>query len=104
MAGNNAKNLKKRTKEQGNHGRGTSEQRKAAEKVKLVAQKLVDNPIYQAKLQEKMEDGTLHPSMQSLLWYYAYGKPLEVDNEKPAVPVKFEMVMHPDAVKAHEGK
>lgn len=56
-------------------------------KVKGIARRFVDNPQYRAMLREKMKDGTLHPSVQVMLWQYAYGRPKEEVEVKPIVPV-----------------
>lgn len=91
MAGNNKQNLKKGGNF-GNKGRGSSEDRKTAAKVKAISQKLVLNPVYQAKLKEQLENGTLHPSVQNNLWAYAFGRPTEATEEKKPVPVTIQHV------------
>lgn len=94
MAGN-VKNLK-RGNLVNNKGR-SKEARKEAEEVRKISKKLITDKVYQAKLIEKLQDGTLHPSMQAMLWYFAFGKPMETQDEKTPVPVRLEMVLHPDA-------
>lgn len=96
MAAGNAKNLKKGDNH-GNKGRGTSQDRKDAAEVRKISRKLILDPAYQRNLTEKLRDGTAHPSVQSMLWYFAFGKPVDTNDDKPVVPVNIEMVLHPDA-------
>jgi hypothetical protein len=37
--------------------------------VRRISRRLILNPAYQRTLKAKLEDGTLHPSMQALVWY-----------------------------------
>lgn len=46
---------------------------KAARRVSL---RLITDPVYQSKLRERLLDGTLSPAIESLLWAYAYGRPV----------------------------
>lgn len=88
----------------GGNVKAMQEGRKNAAEVRKISRKLILDPVYQAKLKEKLQDGSLHPSMQSLLFYYAFGKPVETEVEKPVTPVTFEMILDPNVVKAHEPK
>lgn len=92
MAGN-AKNLKRGNP--GGKGRGTAQDRKDAAEVRKISRKLILDPAYQKTLIEKLRDGSAHPSVQSMLWYFAFGKPVDVTEEKPTIPVKIEMVLDP---------
>ena len=96
MPRGNAKNLKKGDNH-GNKGRGSAQDRKDAAEIRKISKKLLSRPGYQAKLIEKLEDGTLHPSIQNMLWYYAYGKPLDVLDEKKVANVEIQMVLDPGA-------
>jgi hypothetical protein len=60
--------------------------------VKKICKKLILNPEYQQVIKRKMLDCTLHPSVQILLWYYAYGKPKETVETKQITPVRIEHV------------
>lgn len=79
-------------------GRKTDAQNAASQKL---CQKLLARPLYQQKLAEKLDDGTLHPTMQSLLWYYAYGKPRELLEVTQITPVRvqhvYDLPAKPDA-------
>ena len=41
------------------------------------ARQIVESESYRTTVQERASKGTLPPAMEALLWYYAYGKPLE---------------------------
>jgi hypothetical protein len=56
--------------------------------VRAIARKLVLDPRFQRVLRAKMNDGTLHPSVMVMLYYYAFGKPAEVVETIPPVPVR----------------
>jgi len=45
--------------------------------VREVAQGLVDDPVYRASLQERLNAGQLAPAVETMLWHYAHGKPKE---------------------------
>ena len=42
--------------------------------IKELAQSLLEDPIYQAKLKKRLRDGKA-PQIEVLLYHYAYGKP-----------------------------
>ena len=46
-----------------------------ARESRLVAQRMVRDPHYRARLKQQLRDGSLHPSIEKMLWEYAYGKP-----------------------------
>ena len=53
-----------------------------------VAQSLVTDPAYIEKLRERLVSGRIAPFIESMLWYYAFGKPPETvmlkgDSENP---------------------
>jgi len=54
--------------------KGLKTQRKIA--IEQRARELLEAPDYQAQLAERLRDGTA-PHMETLLHYYAYGKPVE---------------------------
>lgn len=96
MPRGNTKNLKK-----GNPGNKgvTRQERKDHEEVRKISRKLILNPTYQKTLQEQLEEGRAHPSVQSMLWAYAYGKPADIIEEKKVVPVSIEMVLDPSVTR-----
>lgn len=55
--------------------------------VKRISLKLLKRPAYQADLARRLDDGTLHPSLQVMLWQYGYGKPKEEIEVSRPVPV-----------------
>ena len=45
----------------------------------------------------KLEDGTAHPSIVTMLYAYAFGKPVEIiEQTTKTIPVKVEHVYAPD--------
>lgn len=64
------------------------QQRADADKIRLIAKKLINSKSYIAKLTEKLNDGTAHPSIQTTLLAYAWGRPPDDPEEKRAVPVR----------------
>jgi hypothetical protein len=58
-------------------GRRPGSLNKATIEVKQACAELVDDPAYRAKLKQRLLAGTLSPALESLLWYYAKGKPRE---------------------------
>jgi hypothetical protein len=78
----------------GSKGRGTSQDRKDAAEVRKLTRKMILDPVVQAKLLEKLQDGTAHPSLYSLMYAYAFGKPVEViEQTKKIVPVSIQHVL-----------
>ncbi len=62
----------------------------ARQEVREIARNFVDNPTYLENLKIRFQQGTLHPSLEQMLWAYAYGKPsqrVEVDTEVTLVDV-----------------
>ena len=45
--------------------------------VARLCQRMVSDPVYQAHLIERLRTGKLSPVMESALWAYAYGRPVE---------------------------
>ncbi len=58
-------------------GRPPGVQNKVTREIKEIAQGLLEDPIYQAKLKEQLQEGKLAPPVLCLLYNYAYGKPKE---------------------------
>jgi hypothetical protein len=57
-------------------GRPKGGQNKTTIEVRAAARTIVDNPNYRAALALRVKSGTA-PHMETLLWHYAYGKPVE---------------------------
>lgn len=75
-----------------NPGAGRPKTTEADRMVKKLAKRLVYDKEYQRTIQVKLRDGTLHPSVQILLWYYAAGKPKETVETRQITPVRIEHV------------
>ena len=45
--------------------------------VARLCQRMVSDPAYQKQLVERLRSGRLSPVMESALWAYAYGRPVE---------------------------
>jgi hypothetical protein len=58
-------------------GRPKGSRGKRYVEVEKVCRKLVEDPGYQAKFKQRLEDGSLPPALEAMAWYYAYGKPRE---------------------------
>ena len=58
-------------------GRQAGSLNKATRDIRAIAQGLIEDPDYQAKLKERLYKGT-SPTLEVLLHYYAYGKPKSV--------------------------
>jgi hypothetical protein len=46
-----------------------------ARESRVFAQRLVRDLHYRNRLKQQLRDGSLHPSIEKMLWEYAYGKP-----------------------------
>ena len=57
-------------------GRKAGTPNKATAEIKDVARSLLEDPVYQAKLKQRLRDGKA-PQIEQLLYHYAYGKPKE---------------------------
>ena len=42
-----------------------------------MAKALVEDPIYRLRLQTRLKSGKIAPAVETMLWFYAYGKPKE---------------------------
>lgn len=56
--------------------------------VRRISKRIILDRRHQEMIRKKMFDGTLHPSMMVLLYYYGFGKPKETVETTPPVPVK----------------
>ncbi|MCR4339548.1 MAG: DUF2828 domain-containing protein [Gemmatimonadaceae bacterium] len=72
--------------------------RKKAEQAQKIAEGLINDPVYRAKLLEKMQDGTLHPSVQVALMKYAWGEPRQDVEITHVVPVRITHAYTPAPV------
>lgn len=69
---NSLKNLRR-----GGSGRQKGTPNNTTAEVREVAQRLVEDEKYQAKLRERLLEGTLPPAVETLLWHYSYGRPVD---------------------------
>ena len=67
-------------------GRPRGVPNKATQEIRAVARALVTRPAYVAEVRRRLLEGTLAPGMETLLWYYAYGKPKEVVETRTVPP------------------
>jgi hypothetical protein len=56
--------------------------------IRKTCKALLKRPAYVKMLQSKLDAGTLHPSINCLLYYYAHGKPAEDIEIKQVIPVR----------------
>lgn len=57
-------------------GRKAGTPNKATAEIKDLARSLLEDPVYQTKLKQRLRDGKA-PQIEQLLYHYAYGKPKE---------------------------
>lgn len=62
--------------------------RKKNDPARILARRLLKRPEHLKTLKKKLDDGSLHPSIQVALMYYAWGKPKETIEATHIVPVK----------------
>lgn len=70
----------------GGPGRPKGSVNKSTQEAKEFAASILGDPIYQASLLTRVKMGTLPPQIETLLYYYRYGKPrerLEITVESP---------------------
>lgn len=58
-------------------GRRKGSRNKRSEGIETYARELLERPAYRAKLETRLEQGTLASGVETLLYHYAYGKPVE---------------------------
>jgi hypothetical protein len=58
-------------------GRPPGRLNNATIEVKEACAKLVDDPIYRERLKARLIAGKLPPAVETMLWFYAKGKPKE---------------------------
>jgi hypothetical protein len=59
-------------------GRPKGVPNKITAEAREVAQRLVEDEMYQDKFRKRLVAGELGPGVESMLWHYAYGKPKDV--------------------------
>ena len=82
----------------GSPGRPKGVPNKATKEVKELARRLVLEPEYQQKLRQRLLKGTLPPAVESMLWFYAFGKPK--DTVEVSVARKVINILPPTSVEA----
>lgn len=58
-------------------GRPRGVPNKVTTEAKAACNAIVDDPDYRKNLLVRMRDGTVHSSVETMVWYYAKGKPKE---------------------------
>lgn len=78
-------------------GRPKGVPNKSTQDVREMAQRLLTDPIYQANLLERLQQGKLGP-MEPVLYYYGYGKPKEILEHSGEVklPAVIRHVLRPE--------
>lgn len=61
----------------GQGGRPKGAANKATTDVAAVARALVEDKDYRELFKARLHAGTIPPGVESMLWHYAYGKPVE---------------------------
>ena len=61
----------------GGPGRPKGAPNKATLEAKAICSALIDDPVYQQKLRDRLHAGELAPAVECMLWYYAKHKPSE---------------------------
>ncbi len=61
----------------GGPGRPKGLPNKATVEAKRACADLIDDPAYRARLKERLLAGELPPAVETMLWYFAKGKPKE---------------------------
>lgn len=62
------------------------------EEAKFFARKICDDPIYRRQLLVRATEGKLHPSVEQMLWAYAYGRPPEQVKHTGSIALPVEIV------------
>lgn len=58
-------------------GRQKGTPNKITAEAREIAQGIINRPAYRAKLVQQADNGRLNPTVESMLWHYAFGKPKE---------------------------
>lgn len=58
-------------------GRPKGARDKAKRTTKALCLSLIEDPVYIKKLTKRLHAGKLSPAVETMLWYYAVGKPAE---------------------------
>ncbi len=69
--------FKKGQKKTAGSGRRRGTPNKATVDIKALCQKLIGDATYFRKFKKRWREGALPPHVESMVWYYAFGKPTE---------------------------
>lgn len=58
--------------------------------VRRISRKLLLSPAYQTKLRARLESGAIQPGVEVMLWYYGFGKPVEIIETKQVIPIRIQ--------------
>lgn len=50
---------------------------RVTKQVRDQARQMVEDPRYRRRVVRDLRAGALHPALEAMLWYYAYGRPVE---------------------------
>lgn len=74
----------------GQPGRSKGAAREREVEVRRISRKLLEDPVYQKNLKERLQTGRIQPGVEAMLWYYGYGKPPETVEQKVVIPVRIQ--------------
>lgn len=60
------------------------------EQARRFATRLLSSGKFQAELQKRLDDMTIHPSVLNTLLYYQFGRPKEIIEATKATPVRIQ--------------
>jgi hypothetical protein len=67
-----------------NSGRKKGQRNKEQDSIVAFSRSILENADYQANFRERAVTGQLAPALESMLYHYAYGKPIEPNRDDEA--------------------
>ena len=72
--------------------KASQETQREEKAIRKIAKALLARPLYQKQLKQALDEGTIHPTIHALLYHYAHGRPKEMIEVAPPVPVSIRHV------------
>lgn len=66
----------------------SAEEKARDKEIRRISRSLLLNKKYQKNLRERLNSGRIQPGVEVALYYYAFGKPVEVIEDKRPTPVR----------------